>query len=191
MINRLFIAEKPSLGEAIATELGIIKKERGYFKCGHDDVVTWCFGHMLEQAGPDEYTDSTIPLDKNGKKIWREEDLPIIPKKWILHPKEDAKSQLAIIQNLIKDADNIVHSGDPDREGQLLIDEILEFYECRKPVKRLWAQAVDPTTIRRALNALRNNGEYKGFGAAAQARGQADWLIGMNLTRAYTLKANR
>ena len=190
MVARLFIAEKPSLGEAIASELGITKKERGFFQCGND-VVTWCFGHMLEQAGPDEYTDVNAPVDKSGNKIWRAEDLPIIPEEWILHPKEDAKHQLSIIEKLIKSANSVVHAGDPDREGQLLVDEILEFYGYSHPVKRLWTQSVDSTSMRRALNDLRKNEDYRGFGAAAQARGKADWLIGMNLTRAYTLKAAR
>jgi len=121
---RLLIAEKPSVAKAIAAELGITGKGEGFIDCGADKV-TWCFGHMLELAEPDEYTPDNVPRTKAGKKIWRVEELPIIPPNWILKPKPDAKKQLAVIGKLIKQADEIVNAGDPDREGQLLVDEVL------------------------------------------------------------------
>src|SRR5690606_1858984 len=117
---RLFIAEKPSVAKAIASELGQAVKNDGFIQCGNDRI-TWCFGHMLEQAEPDEYTPEDVPTNSNGKKIWRIEDLPIIPEKWILKPKDDAKKQLTVIGKLIKEASEIVNAGDPDREGQLLV----------------------------------------------------------------------
>jgi len=188
---RLFIAEKPSVAKAIAGELGVTGKGDGFIECGQDKI-TWCFGHMLEQAGSDEYTDADVPTSpKTGKKIWRIEDLPIIPTTWIMHPKDDAKKQLAAIGKLLKSAAQVVHCGDPDREGQELVNLVLEHFDCTKPVLRFWVNAQDSTSIQRGLASLKDNAPYEGFGAAARARGRADWLIGMNLSRAYTLRAQR
>jgi DNA topoisomerase-3 len=191
MQMRLFIAEKPSVAKAIAGELGITGKGDGFITCGQD-TITWCFGHMLEQAGPDEYTADDAPCSPTtGKKLWRTEDLPIIPSTWIMRPRDDAKQQLAVIGKLLKTASAVVNAGDPDREGQLLVDEVLVHFNSRKPVQRFWVNAQDAVSVQRGLAALKDNATYHGFGAAAQARGRADWLIGMNLSRAYTLRAQR
>lgn len=187
---RLFIAEKPSVAKAIAAELGQTGKGDGFITCG-EDTITWCFGHMLENAEPDEYTSKDIPTNSNGKKIWRTEDLPIIPNNWILKPKDDAKKQLTQIGRLIKEAREIVNAGDPDREGQLLVDQVLEHFNNQKPVKRFWVSAQDSVSVQRGLQALKPNEDYAGWRDAALARGRADWLIGMNLSRAYTLRAKR
>lgn len=188
---RLFIAEKPSVAKAIAGELGVTGKGDGFIECGQDKI-TWCFGHMLEQAGPDEYTSSDVPCSPTtGKKLWRVEDLPIIPTTWIMQPRDDAKKQLAVIGKLLKTATDVVNAGDPDREGQLLVDEVLVYFNSNKPVRRFWVNAQDSVSVQRGLAALKDNAQYHGFGAAAQARGRADWLIGMNLSRAYTLRAQR
>jgi DNA topoisomerase III len=188
---RLFIAEKPSVAKAIAGELGVTGKGDGFIECGQD-TITWCFGHMLEQAGPDEYTSSDVPCSPTtGKKLWRVEDLPIIPTTWIMQPRDDAKKQLAVIGKLLKTATDVVNAGDPDREGQLLVDEVLVYFNSNKPVRRFWVNAQDSVSVQRGLAALKDNIQYHGFGAAAQARGRADWLIGMNLSRAYTLRAQR
>ncbi|WP_322075502.1 DNA topoisomerase III [Burkholderia cenocepacia] len=187
---RLFIAEKPSVAKAIAGELGATGKGDGFIECGND-TITWCFGHMLEQAEPDEYTPDDVPRNGNGKKMWRVDDLPIIPETWIMRPREDAEKQLAVIERLLKKATEIVNAGDPDREGQLLVDELLEHFDCNKPVRRFWVSAQDSVSIKRGLAALKSNDEYRGYAGAAMARGRADWLIGMNMTRAYTLRAQR
>ncbi|OJW51146.1 MAG: DNA topoisomerase III [Alphaproteobacteria bacterium 41-28] len=187
---RLFIAEKPSVARAIAGELGETGKGDGFIQCA-TDKVTWCFGHMFEQAEPDEYTHENVPRNTNGKKIWRVDELPIIPKNWILRPKIEAKKQLALIGKLIKEAKEIVNAGDPDREGQLLVDEILEHFHNTKPVRRFWVSAQDSVSIKRGLDALTENGRYRGWANAARGRQWADWLIGMNLSRAYTLRAQR
>lgn len=187
---RLFIAEKPSVAKAIAAELGVTGKGDGYIECG-SDKVTWCFGHMLEQAGPDEYTPDDVPTNDKGRKIWRVDELPIIPDEWILRPKEDAKKQVRVIGGLLKSASQIVNAGDPDREGQLLVDELLEHFNNKKPVIRYWSNAIDSVSVRRALANMKDNQEYHGFADAAEGRGKADWLIGMNLSRAYTLRAQR
>lgn len=187
---RLFIAEKPSVAKAIAGELGATGKGDGFIECGHDKV-TWCFGHMLEQAGPDEYTGADVPVSTAGKKVWRVDDLPIIPNTWIMRPREDAKQQLAVIGRLLKTASEVVNAGDPDREGQLLVDEVLLHFNNSVPVRRFWVSAQDSVSVQRGLADLKDNAIYHGFGAAAQARGRADWLIGMNFSRAYTLRAQR
>lgn len=187
---RLFIAEKPSVAKAIASELGQTGKGDGFIECG-DTKITWCFGHMLEQAEPDEYTPDDAPTNSNGKKMWRVDDLPIIPKTWILNPKEESKKQLKNIGKLIKGASLVVNAGDPDREGNLLVDDVLNYFKNTKPVKRFWVNSQDSVTIKRGLAALKDNADYKGWSDAARARQRADWLIGMNLSRAYTLRAQR
>lgn len=187
---RLFIAEKPSVAKAIAAELGTTGKGDGYIECG-SDKVTWCFGHMLELADPDEYTPDDVPRGQSGRKVWRVDELPIIPQTWILKPKDDAKKQLAAIGKLLKEATEIVNAGDPDREGQLLVDEVLEHFRNTKPVRRFWVSAQDSVSVKRGLAALRENTTYAGWADAARGRQRADWLIGMNLSRAYTLRAQR
>lgn len=187
---RLFIAEKPSVAKAIAGELGATGKGDGFIECGQDKI-TWCFGHMLEQAEPDDYTPADVPRGGNGKKIWRIDELPIIPQAWILKPKDDAKKQLAVIGKLLKEAKEVVNAGDPDREGQLLVDEVLEYFNSTKPVRRFWVSAQDSVSVKRGLDALKDNTTFAGWADAARARQRADWLIGMNLSRAYTLRAQR
>jgi DNA topoisomerase-3 len=188
---RLFIAEKPSVAKAIAAELGVTGRGDGYIDCG-TSRITWCFGHMLEQAEPDAYLPPDVPSSTStGKKLWRVEDLPIIPREWQLRPRQDAKAQLTIIGRLLKDASEVVNAGDPDREGQLLVDEVLAHFSSKKPVRRFWVSAQDSVSVRRGLASLKDNAQYVGFGAAAQQRSRADWLIGMNLSRAYTLRARR
>ena len=132
---RLYIAEKPSMGAEIAKCLtGPVQRKDGYL-ITKDGIVTWAFGHILRQAEPEEY---------NAKyKNWKAEDLPIIPKQWKMIIDESCKKQFGIIKNLIDKADEIVHAGDPDREGQLLIDEVLDYLNCQKPVKRILLNALD------------------------------------------------
>jgi len=188
---RLFIAEKPSVARAIADELGITSTEDGYICCG-SDKVTWCFGHLLELAEPDCYTSDDAPKNpKTGKKLWRIEDLPIIPSQWIIEPKADAKKQLNHIGKLLKEATLVINAGDADREGQLLVDEILTYFNNQKPVQRFWVAAHDSVSLNRGLSSMKDNQTYYGLGRAALARSQADWLIGMNLSRAYTLNASK
>ncbi len=191
-MGRLFIAEKPSVAKAIAAELGKFSRSDGYLSCGND-LITWCFGHMLELASPDEYTGDDVPRSKAGKKRWRVDELPIIPDKWKSHPKEGARKQLKILGSLLKRADltEVVHAGDPDREGQLLVDEVLAHFKNRKLTKRYWVSAQDPVTVRRGLSSLEDNCQYQGWAAAARARARADWLTGMNLSRAFTLASER
>ena len=186
---RLFIAEKPSVAKAIAEELGVVRRDGTSITCRDDNIVTWCFGHLLEQAEPDDYLPDNIPRTKKGKKIWRIQDLPIFPSEWIVAPRDDAgvQRQLNAIGAFIKRADTLVNAGDPDREGQLLVDEVIEHFNARQSVERFWVSAVDPASIRKGLKALKKNADYAGMRDAARGRSRADWLLGMNLSRAYTL----
>ena len=175
---RLFIAEKPSLGRAIAAELGVTQNNPTFQICG-SDTVTWCFGHILEQYDPQDYDDNL--------RIWRRRDLPIIPKEWKLRPKESALTQLQVINHLLSEAEMVVHAGDPDREGQLLVDEVLEHFNYHGPVQRIWLASLDSLSVQKALATLKDNRDYADLRDAARARSQADWLIGMNASRAMTI----
>lgn len=180
---RLFIAEKPSLGRAIAQFLPAKPStEKTHISAG-TDTVTWCFGHLLEPADPEDYNAAL--------KRWDAAQLPIIPQDWKLLPRSDAKAQIAIIKKLLHEADSIVNAGDPDREGQLLVDELLEYLGNRKPVSRIWLAALDEASVRKALGALRSNEAFFNLKCSAEARQRADWLVGMNLTRAYTLAGQK
>lgn len=180
---KLYLAEKPSLGRAIADVLPKPhRKEQGCIWLANGDCVSWCIGHLLEQAEPEQY-DSRF-------KSWRLDDLPILPQQWQLTPKSKTKSQLNLLKRLIKNADALIHAGDPDREGQLLVDEVINFCRPKRDcaVDRLLVNDLNPAAIRKALKALRPNQEFMALSVSALARSRADWLFGINMTRAYTLK---
>lgn len=180
---RLYIAEKPSMGREIAAVLpGPVRKGNGFIETGAG-TVTWLFGHVLRQAEPQEY-DAKY-------KMWRAEDLPIIPEHWKLMVSESSAKQFAVVKQLISQADEIVHAGDPDREGQLLVDEVLEYVGCNKPVQRILLNALDEKSIREAIDQLKPNAQFFNLRQSALGRARADWLIGMNLSRAYTMAAQR
>ena len=179
---RLYIAEKPSMAREIAACLKNPKKANGYIKTD-EGVVTWLVGHVLKQSEPDAY-DAKY-------KIWRLDDLPIVPKIWKLEIEPKTAEQFKVVKFLISKADEIVHAGDPDREGQLLVDEVLDFLGNKKPVKRILLNALDKNSIIFALNNLSDNKNFFNLKLSALARSRADWLIGMNLSRAYTLMAKK
>ena len=178
---RLFIAEKPSMAREISKCLLVnknIQKRNGYFIQG-DDVVTWVVGHVLHQAEPGDYDDKYIR--------WRPQDLPIVPTEWKLLITDSSRQQFETVKELIGKADIIVNAGDPDREGQLLVDEVLYFVGNTKPVQRILLNALDEKSVKSALGDLRDNQDFHNLYQSALARARADWLIGMNLSRAYTL----
>lgn len=180
---RLYIAEKPSVGRELAKCLqGPVQRRDGCL-ITREGIVTWLFGHILRQAEPQEY-------DPRYKQ-WRAEDLPIIPEHWQLYVAKDCEKQFAVVKGLIEQADEIVHGGDPDREGQLLVDEVLDYLGNTKPVRRILLNALDEKSIREANAHLRDNRDFFNLKQSALARARADWLIGMNLSRAYTLAARR
>ena len=185
---KLYIAEKPSLGRAIAAALPKPQKnQQGYIDLPNGDKVTWCIGHILEQAQPEAY-------DEKYKK-WQFDHLPILPEQWQLQAKSKTKGQLAIIKKLVKQADEIVHAGDPDREGQLLVDEVIDFLNVSKTkkanVKRLLISDLNIAAVKKALQSLKANSEFMPLSISALARSRADWLYGINLSRAYTIQGQK
>ncbi len=171
------------MGREIAKCLrGPVQRHDGYLVT-QDGVVTWLFGHILRQAEPEEY-------DARYKR-WRAEDLPILPQEWKLYVAKDSAKQFGIVKGLIAKADEIVHAGDPDREGQLLVDEVLDYLGNKKPVQRILLNALDEKSIKSANAHLQPNEKFFNLKQSALARARADWLIGMNLSRAYTLAARR
>ena len=185
---KLYIAEKPSLGRAIAAALPKPhKNNQGYIQLGNGDVVSWCIGHILEQAEPETYDEKY--------KQWRLEHLPIIPEQWQLKPKSQTRSQLTVLRKLVKQADEIIHAGDPDREGQLLVDEVIDYLKLAKTkkaqMKRLLVSDLNTSAVKRSLASLKANRDFIPLSVSALARSRADWLYGINLTRTYTLQGQK
>ena len=185
---KLYIAEKPSLGRAIADVLPKPhRRDEGCIWVGDGDCVSWCIGHLLEQAEPDVY--------KPHYKKWVAEDLPIVPEQWQLVPKASTRKQLAVLRKLLKQAQFIVHAGDPDREGQLLVDEVVNYLKVSKTkratIRRLLINDLNPSAVRQALANLRDNRDFIPLSTSALARSRADWLYGINLTRAFTLQGRK
>ncbi len=185
---KLYIAEKPSLGRAIADVLPKPhRKAEGCIYTANGDCVSWCVGHLLEQAQPDAY-DAKY-------KHWRMEHLPIVPEQWQLKPKASSRKQLTILRRLVKEADQLIHAGDPDREGQLLVDQLIEHLQVsgkkRSTIQRCLINDLNPAAVKRALQQLRDNKEFIPLSTSALARSRADWLYGINMTRAFTLQGRK
>ncbi|GAW97828.1 MULTISPECIES: DNA topoisomerase III [Colwellia] len=185
---KLYIAEKPSLGRAIAAALPKPHRNcKTHIELGNGDVVSWCIGHILAQADPEDY-DATL-------KKWRMESLPIVPEQWQLKPISRTRSQLTVLRKLVKQADEIIHAGDPDREGQLLVDEVIDYFNISKKkkstIKRLLISDLNLPAVQRALKSLKPNSDFMPLSISALARSRADWLYGINLTRAYTLQGQK
>ena len=183
---RLYIAEKPSLGRAIADVLPKPhEKGEGYVRAANGDVVSWCIGHLLEQVEPEQYDPAL--------KRWQWDTLPIVPEQWKLAPRAACRGQLAVLRRWLKEADEIVHAGDPDREGQLLVDEVVAYLDVpksrRDAMRRCLISDLNPPAVRRSLAQMRSNREFLALSVSALARSRADWLYGINMTRAYTLLA--
>ena len=199
---RLFFTEKPDVGRNLAaylSEKNKIKTElhssRRYITIGND-VVSWAIGHLLGLAEPDHYyrADKSLKRGSSGKILWSEIPLPIIPEKFANLPKDDEgggrKEQLKELGRLMKEASEIVNAGDKDREGQYIFDEILEYFDIKgKPVKRLIYSALDKVSLDRAFAEISDNTEprFKNAGVAAMMRSRADWIIGMNASRAMSM----
>lgn len=186
---RVFVAEKPSVARAIASAIGVKQQKDGYIECKDGSIVTNCFGHLLERAEPDYYLPDSVPVNpKTKRKIWRREDLPVVPQHFKKFVSKGKGKQLKIIKSLVTQATEVVNAGDPDREGQLLVDEVLEYVGYKGKVTRYWQSAMDSVSVKRALNSIVDNRKYYSWGIAAEARGVADWLVGMNYSRQLTIK---
>lgn len=184
----LYIAEKPSLAKAIVAALPKPhKKQKGYIEVGNGDIVSWCIGHILEQAQPQAY-------DSKYQK-WHFEHLPIEPQVWQLVPKSTSKAQLSILTKLIKKASTIIHAGDPDREGQLLVDEVIDYVKVpsakKAKIQRLLINDLNLQAVKKSLNNLQPNQNFVPLSVSALARARADWLYGINLTRALTIRGQK
>jgi DNA topoisomerase III len=182
MLVRLFLCEKPSQGRDIARVLGAHERHQGFY-AGRDLIVTWCIGHLLEAATPESYDDQY--------RRWTIEDLPIIPERWKVEVKAATAGQYKIVQELLQDATDVVIATDADREGEMIAREILDACGYRGRIQRLWLSALNDASIRRALETLRPESETLPLYHAALARARADWLIGMNLSRLFTILGRR
>lgn len=181
MSKFLVIAEKPSVAQSYAKNLSAYKREDGYLE-GESCIVSWCLGHLAEYAQPEEY-------DPKYEK-WQFDDLPILPEAWKLKVSKDKKKQFEVIKTLMNrsDVEYLVNGCDAGREGELIFQRVYVFAGCRKPVKRLWISSMEDAAIQKGFQTMKSEEEYKNLCMAAVCRAQADWLIGMNGTRAYTTR---
>lgn len=177
----LVISEKPSVSQSIAKILGAYKREDGYLQ-GKDCIVSWCLGHLTEYVAPDVY-------DEKYHK-WNYEDLPIIPKEWKLFVSETKQDQFKVLKTLLNrsDFDYVVNACDAGREGELIFRRVYELSGSNIPVKRLWISSMEDRAIINGFENLRDGKEYDHLFESAVCRAKADWLIGMNATRAFTSK---
>lgn len=181
MARFLVIAEKPSVAQSYAKNLSAYKKQDGYME-GENCLVSWCLGHLAEYARPEEY-------DERYAK-WQFDDLPIIPEKWKLQVSADKKKQFSVLKELMnrEDIEYLVNGCDAGREGELIFQRVYDLSGCRKPVRRLWISSMEDEAIRNGFHEMKDAGFYSNLCMAAVCGAQADWLIGMNATRAYTTK---
>ncbi|MDX1723896.1 MAG: DNA topoisomerase III [Pseudomonas sp.] len=175
---RLFLCEKPSQAKDIAKVLGATRRGDGCW-LGSNLTVTWCIGHLLETAPPDAY-------DPRYKR-WVLADLPIIPERWKMLVKPKTAGQFKAVKRLLGEADELVIATDADREGEMIARELVEHCRYRGPIQRLWLSALDDASIRKALAALKPGAETFSLYHSALGRSRADWLIGMNMSRLFTL----
>lgn len=179
---KLFICEKPSQARDIANVLRATTKGDGLLTNSDKSiVVTWGFGHLVEQFQPEDYDDAW--------KRWAFETLPIIPSQWKMAPKKESKKQYTVVMGLIKKATAIIIATDADREGEMIARELLDLAGYRGPIQRCWLSALDDASIRKALQTLKPGKETEALYYAGMGRSRSDWLIGMNFSRLFTLMA--
>ncbi|MEF3303535.1 DNA topoisomerase 3, partial [Paenibacillus sp. GYB003] len=181
-MKTLIIAEKPDMGRNIAAAIEPKAVNKRTYLEGRQYVITWAIGHLIGLAEPDLYDDKY--------KKWNLNDLPIIPDTFKLLPNPRTKDQLKVIAELAKQCGDIVNACDAGREGQLIFAYIQQHLKLRHPVRRLWISDLTPETIRRGFAELKDGSAYEPLTRAARARSEADWLIGMNGSRAFTTKHN-
>lgn len=177
---KLVIAEKPSVAMSLAAVLGATERKDGYLE-GSGYLVSWCVGHLLELAQPEAY--------KEQYAKWRYEDLPILPENWKYEVPKDKKTQLALLCRLMKDkrVDSLVCATDAGREGELIFRLVYEYAGCNKPMERLWISSMEDAAIREGFDHLRPGSDYDKLYDAAVCRAGADWLIGINATRLFSV----
>ena len=180
MSYTLIICEKPSVAKTVAAALGAAEQKDGYIQ-GDGILVSWCIGHLVSMADAGSY-------DERFKK-WRYEDLPILPEEWKYAPTPGKEKQLAMLKELMRRADvaEVVNGCDAGREGELIFRFVYEQAACRKPFKRLWISSMEDSAIKEGFAALRDGAEYDALYQSALCRARADWLVGINATRLFSV----
>ena len=178
---RLVVAEKPSVARDLANALGRYRREKGAL-VGESWTVTWALGHLAELSPPDAYGEEY--------KRWRLETLPIIPERFKVRVNASTREQFGVVKGLMRSAEvtEVVNACDAGREGELIFAYLYELSSCKKPVRRLWISSLTPEAVREGFLSLRRGWEMKPLEDAARSRGEADWIVGMNATRAYSTK---
>lgn len=184
MTKRLVIAEKPSVGNSIAAVLGVTDRKDGYIE-GCDYIVSWGFGHLAELANADTYD------EKYAK--WRYDDLPIVPANWKYKIPRDKYNQFETLKKLMNRADvsDVINACDAGREGELIFRNIYKMTGCQKPIYRLWISSMEDDAIKQGFRELKDGKEYDNLFAAARCREWADWLVGINATRLFSVLYHR
>ena len=181
---QLVIAEKPSVAQSIAKVLGADERKDGYME-GNGSIVSWCVGHLVELAQPDAYSDAW--------KKWTYDSLPMIPEHWQHEVKKDTVAQFRVLKELMHDTrvDSVVCATDAGREGELIFRLVYEMTGCRKPVLRLWISSMEDSAIREGFSDLRPGADYEALYQSALCRQKADWLVGINATRLFSVLYHR
>ena len=181
---RLVVTEKSSVGQSIAAALGVTGRKDGYME-GGGWLISWCVGHLAELSEPAAY-------DPDYAK-WRQEDLPILPESWRFTIRADKRSQFDLLRTLLRreDVSEVVNACDAGREGELIFRTVYHLAGCTKPVQRLWISSMEDGAIREGFANLRPGGDYDGLHQAALCRSKADWLVGINATRLFSLLYGR
>lgn len=177
---KLVIAEKPSVAQSIAAALGVRQRQKGYLE-GNGYLISWCYGHLAGLADADQYAPKY--------KKWRKEDLPIVPETFQFHISEEKRNQFELLKNLMhrQDVSEVINACDAGREGELIFRTVYELAQCRKPMKRLWISSMEDEAIREGFANLRPVEDFDGLYQSALCRAKADWLVGINATRFFSL----
>ena len=180
MSKSLIITEKPSVAGDIAKALGGFKKGKDYFE-NERYLISWAVGHLFELA---------VPASMKDQDKWDMKKLPIMPPQFELEPADKMGGRVSILRKLIKNKDvsEIINACDAGREGELIFRYIVQYASTKKPIKRLWLQSMTPEAIRGGFARLRSDDEMQPLASAARSRNEADWLVGINATRAFTLR---
>lgn len=181
---KLVIAEKPSVGVALAKVIGANQRRDGYFE-GNGYIVSWCVGHLVRMANPDKYD------EKYAK--WKIEDLPIFPEEYLYELNHKTKKQFALLKKLMQDkkVDTVINACDAGREGESIFRLVYQQAKCKKPIRRLWISSMEDQSIKEGFQNLKDGRDYENLFESAQARSIADWLVGMNLSRLYSCLYNQ
>ena len=180
---KLIIAEKPSVAHTIAAALGVKEKKDGYIE-GGGYLISWCVGHLVQLAEAAAYGEQY--------KKWSFESLPILPEEWQYAVDPDKGKQFKTLKELMHRADvsEVVNACDAGREGELIFRFVYEMAGCKKPMRRLWISSMEDSAINEGFSRLKNGEEYDALFASALCRAKADWLIGINATRLFSVLYN-